>query len=116
MATEFSSTLYKLLGNQIKTRREELRINQIDLGLKAGIGRASISNIESGRQKPPLSVLYQICNALDIDIQVLLPTYSDVQREIQNSKKTDLEDYFNKYNLDTKTQEQIANLLKGIKK
>lgn len=49
----FNSILYQILGNRIKTRREELNMNQIELGEKANIGRTSISNIEQGRQKPP---------------------------------------------------------------
>lgn len=43
----FNSVLYKILGSRIKGRREYLKINQIDLGDKVGIGRTSITNIEN---------------------------------------------------------------------
>lgn len=113
---QFSSILYKLLGEKIKKRREELQLNQNDLSEKAGVGRASISNIESGRQKPPLSVIYSICNALDIDIHSVLPTYYDVEQEMNKGNQISLEQYYDKLKVDPKTQEKIASILKEFKK
>ena len=103
--------LYKLLGSRIKRRREELDMNQSLLGEKAEIGRASISNIEKGRQKPPLSLIYRICHELDIDVHSVLPTYKEIEVTIEaESSKSSLKLYFEKVNLDENLQKEIDSL------
>lgn len=108
----FNSTLYQILGNRIKTRREEIRLNQNELGEKAGVGRTSISNIEQGRQKPPLSVIYNICHALDIDIHSVLPSYNEIHNAMTPESKTGFDSYYDIYSVDEKTQRTIENLFK----
>ena len=112
----FNSVLYQILGARLKARREQLGINQVDLGDRAGIGRTSISNIEQGRQKPPLSVIYKICKVLDSDIQNILPTYTEIQDNISISKKDDIESVLNKLDVDKKTLREITNLINQTKK
>jgi len=107
----FNSVLYKILGNRIKNRREDLKINQTDLGEKVGIGRSSITNIENGRQKPPLSIIYKICRELDIDVHTILPTYGEVEEIINSDNdKSSLKPYYEKYGLDENLQREIDNL------
>lgn len=113
---KFNSTLYEILGSRIKSRREELRLNQNDLGEKAGVGRTSISNIEQGRQKPPLSVIYNICQSLDIDVHSVLPTYSEVLEAMNPESKSNFDPYYDIYNVDEKTQRTIESLFKTKKK
>lgn len=111
--SSFSSALYQLLGSRIKKRREELGINQEDLGKKVDIGRTSISNMEQGRQKPPLSLIYKICHVLDIDVHMVLPTHTEIQEMIKPSNENEnLKLYYDKYNLDEDTQREIDDLLK----
>ncbi len=43
------------------------------LGTAIGRTRASVSNIEAGRQHPPLHALYAIADALNVAITDLLP-------------------------------------------
>lgn len=111
----FSSVLYEILGKRIKSRREELNLNQSDLGDRADIGRASISNIEQGRQKPPLSVIYKICHELDVDVHTILPTYKEIEDTISQIDNSSLKKFYDHYNLDEKTKEQIDNLFKDKK-
>jgi len=109
--SNFNSMLYKLLGSRIKNRREELEINQSFLGEKAEIGRASISNIEKGRQKPPLSVIYRICHELDIDVHSVLPTYKEIEAAVETeSSQSSLKSYFEKVNLDENLQKVIDDI------
>lgn len=81
----FNSVLSKMIGQKIKAKREQIGFNQTELSLKVEIGRSSISNIEKGKQLPPISLLYQICYHLEIDIQSLLPIYSDILEELNKT-------------------------------
>ncbi|MFK7060263.1 helix-turn-helix transcriptional regulator [Flavobacterium oreochromis] len=111
--SNFNSMLYKLLGGRIKTRREELEMNQSLLGEKSKIGRASISNIEKGRQKPPLSVIYRICHELDIDVHSVLPTYKEIEAAVEaEGGHSSLKLYLEKANLDENLQKEIDSLFK----
>lgn len=110
----FNSILYQILGANIKSRREELNMNQNELGKKVDIGRASISNIEKGRQKPPLSVIYKICHELDVDVHSILPTYIEIENELNFEKESSFKKLFDHYDLDENTQKEIDDLFKDL--
>lgn len=110
----FNSILYQILGAKIKSRREELNMNQNELGQKVDIGRASISNIEKGRQKPPLSVIYKICHELDVDVHSILPTYIEIENELKNENDSSFKKLFDHYELDEQTQKEIDDLFKDL--
>lgn len=65
-----------LIGNLIKDRRIELKMSAQSLGLAVGLTRASISNIEMGRQVITIDRLFLFCEALRIDILDLLQPLS----------------------------------------
>lgn len=108
---KFNSVLYEIMGSRIKKRREELKINQSDLGDSVDIGRSSIANIEKGRQKPPLSVIYKICKALDIEVHFVLPTYIEIEELVKAEDDNSLKIYYEKYNLNENLQREIDSLL-----
>lgn len=54
-------------------------MTQSQLAENTGILRTSITNIESGKQKPPLSTLYKMCLVLNVEISDLLPSCSDTK-------------------------------------
>jgi len=70
--------LYSTLGRRMRMRRLELGMTQAQLAASADILRTSIANIEAGRQKAPLHVLYKVSAALDIDLLTVLPSVADV--------------------------------------
>lgn len=70
--------LYRILGGRIRQRRKELEWTQSALAEKAGISRASVVNIEKGRQHPPLHLLFDLAVHLGIEVIALIPT----QREL----------------------------------
>lgn len=72
--------LYQKLGSVIRERRLALGMTQEELATASGVRRTSVTNIESGRQKPPLHVLYDICIALSIEVASVLPSNITVQR------------------------------------
>ena len=70
--------LYQLLGERIRGRRDELRFSQETLAQALGLVRTSITNIESGTQRPPVHLLYAIAEALHIEVQTLFPSGREV--------------------------------------
>lgn len=66
--------IYELLGRQIAARRRQLKMTQSALATKVGMSRASIANIEGGRQSVLLHHLYRFAEALTMsDASELLP-------------------------------------------
>lgn len=61
------ATLYQDLGRAVAQRRAELKLTQEAVAKRAGISRASLANIEVGRQKVLVHQLYRIANALSLD-------------------------------------------------
>ncbi len=72
--------LYRLIGARLRQRRVALGMTQTELAQVSGVLRTSITNIEAGRQKAPLHVMYSICSALNIEAAAVLPRNADVLR------------------------------------
>ncbi len=73
-------SLYRQIGERLRARREQLDMRQSALADAIGVRRTSVSNIESGRQKAPLHLIYRICAVLGIDIATILPTAEELAR------------------------------------
>lgn len=119
--SNFKDSLYKVIGEKIKSRRQELSISQLklseDLNLFSDdlqLSRSSISNIEVGRHQIPLYVLYSICQLLKIDIKDLLPSHSEVAL-FADSEVSNHTDYLKNKNLNKKTIQSIDEAIKKIK-
>lgn len=70
-----SDPIYKAFGSAISTRRKALGLTQADLASKVKISRASIANIESGRQNILLHHVYALAAALGFTkVAELLPS------------------------------------------
>lgn len=67
------SEIYSRVGKLVRQHRKRLEMNQETLGELIGLSRASIANIETGRQRIPLHHLYRLAGALKVDPQTLLP-------------------------------------------
>jgi transcriptional regulator with XRE-family HTH domain len=70
-----TEALYQFVGRNIRRARElsAKRLSQEKLASKLGISRASIVNIEAGRQHAPLHVLWRVAEILDTDFALLVP-------------------------------------------
>jgi transcriptional regulator with XRE-family HTH domain len=66
---------YKEIGRKIQARRGELRISQETLGLslEPQVTRASIANIEAGKQRILAHTLVQLADVLGTDLSRLIP-------------------------------------------
>jgi transcriptional regulator with XRE-family HTH domain len=72
--------LYHGIGERLKQRRLELQMTQAQVAEAAGVLRTTVANLETGRQRAPLIVLYQLCSALGLETTAVLPRNSDVVR------------------------------------
>jgi len=62
-------SLYKTLGRIIKTIRIESNMSKVDLASVIKYRSSdSLARIESGKQRVPLHVLFNVCDALDVDV------------------------------------------------
>lgn len=70
-----AATIYKQTGEAIARlrRTRKPKLTQQQLAIAAGISRASIANIEQGRHRIQLHVLYDLAEALEVTPQDLLP-------------------------------------------
>jgi transcriptional regulator with XRE-family HTH domain len=75
-----ASELYKRLGAQLRERRQLQGMSQIQLAKAVGLLRTSITNIEAGRQRLPIHVLYQLCQVLKIEVTALLPPSAEIEQ------------------------------------
>ena len=76
-----SRRLYVLLGKTIRQLRENHQphpLSQAQLAGLLGIERTSITNIESGSQRPPLHLIYMLCQVFSKDPAELLPSLDDL--------------------------------------
>lgn len=60
------------IGNFIKQCRKEKKLTQEDLAQKLGTTSKSVSRWENGNTMPDYSILKQLCDELDININELL--------------------------------------------
>ena len=117
---DFKDSLYKVIGEKIKSRRQELGISQLrlskDLELSSEsfhLSRSSISNIEVGRHQVPLHVLYSICQLLKFDVKELIPSHKEVT-QFADSEVSNYKDYLDKNNLNKKEIQSIDEAIKNI--
>ena len=72
--------LYQAVGSRVREGRKRLTpsLSQDKLARLLGISRASVVNIEAGRQHAPLHLLWQIAEVLKVDIINLIPQHDEL--------------------------------------
>lgn len=60
----------KILGEQIRARRQDLNMTQTELSEATGIDRANISKIEGGRYNVSVDIIGRIAEALRCEIRL----------------------------------------------
>lgn len=95
--------LYQLIGEKIRTARRRVRpeLSQAGLAKKLNRSRASVVNIELGKQRAPVHVLWQIAEALKTELALLLPKADEFSERSEPIK------------LDAKTIAQIESAAQG---
>jgi transcriptional regulator with XRE-family HTH domain len=68
MTEKDQEILYKSIGNQIKDLRKRMRLSQEELAEQLGLSRASVVNIEKGRQHPSVHMLVDIAKIFKVPV------------------------------------------------
>jgi transcriptional regulator with XRE-family HTH domain len=104
--------IYKNLGRRIRAlRKESLRLTQEQLAKRVGISRASLANIEAGRQQVLVHHLFALASALDLDspVQLLLPSSDQARPEAAASDLPLAGE-----GLTEKQRREVLNLMGGV--
>lgn len=67
------SRVYRMFGDRVRELREERSVTQEELAKRVQLSRASITNIERGRQRVLLHQMVNIAAALDAKPSELMP-------------------------------------------
>lgn len=79
MEEEKKTRLYVIIGEKVKKYRG--KHSQEKLAEMVNLSRASIANIEKGRQRPSIDILWSIATVLEIDPHLLQPTVEEMKIE-----------------------------------
>lgn len=92
---------YRVIGDHIREARGRKRMSQTALAEKLSLSRVSIVNIEKGRQRAPVHVLWQIAELLSTELANIIP------------RRTEFVDGAGVVHLDSDTVAQIEAAAKG---
>jgi transcriptional regulator with XRE-family HTH domain len=83
-----TEAVYLLLGKRLAQLRTDRDLSQETLAEWTGLTRASIANIEKGRQRVFIHQLYRFAQALRVDLLGLLPSPDEVMdAEVPEAEK-----------------------------
>lgn len=83
---------YKVLGQRVQRLRNKQGMTQEKLGglLDPTVTRASIANIESGKQRVMAHTLVQLADALQTGLSDLIPVLEDKQHLVAGNVESEL--------------------------
>lgn len=92
MGSKNIEPFYAVLGANIQDARQKRGMTQAELGhlLEPPATRASVANVENGKQRVLAHTLAQVARSLEVDISELLPTTGRPQRSL-NPKEVERE-------------------------
>jgi transcriptional regulator with XRE-family HTH domain len=97
MTEQVLKSLYINIGLKIKEARLNRGLNQEAFAQMLKLTRASVVNIEKGRQRVSIHLLYEICKITDVDILEILPILQKGnelspkwKKKIENSAEGDI--------------------------
>lgn len=83
MLTPAVQRIYQDVGKRAAARRKELGMIQDDVAAALGLSRASVANLEVGRQRFLLHQVFELADVLDMDVASLIGlTETKVRRDV----------------------------------
>jgi transcriptional regulator with XRE-family HTH domain len=64
--------LSRVIGENVRRRRTELRLTQVELAGRLGITQGAISDVENGRRSPLMGTLARMSEILEVPPSYLL--------------------------------------------
>lgn len=88
------NSLYQTIGGRIKLLRKNQRLNQEQFGVLVGLSRASIVNIEKGKQHPTVHFLFDVAQKFGVGIEELFPnTLNELDKKARSLEEPDRKAY-----------------------
>lgn len=117
MYVTMEAELYKSVGEKIKSKRVSAALKQSDVASKVGVSRASVVNIEQGRQHPSLFLLWKIATCLNIELTELLPTRCELQSGSKKDVFDDVGSILDGINLKVKSEtfNELSEFMNNVK-
>ena len=80
METGDHEVLYRAVGERIRQARvsQPEKLSQAALAERLGVSRASVVNIEAGRQHAPLHLLWKVAQHLQVELSSLIPSRDEL--------------------------------------
>jgi transcriptional regulator with XRE-family HTH domain len=72
--------LYTCIGAKVRRARNRRAYTQLELARAVGLSKYSITNVEAGRQRPPVHMALLIAVALDVPVDELLPSGPELEK------------------------------------
>ena len=66
--------LYRECGQLLASKRKQVKLTQGELAERLDMSRASVANIEAGKQRMQLHLLFRISRLLDVSPYELIPS------------------------------------------
>lgn len=70
---------YELLGENVRTVRNERQYTQEELAARVDISRTSITNLENGDQRLPVHNIVRLAGVLGVPLERLVPRWESAQ-------------------------------------
>jgi transcriptional regulator with XRE-family HTH domain len=86
-------SIYHIFGRRLRELREEKGVPQQELAELSGLTRASIANVESGRQRVLLHQVLRFAQALRVDLNTLVPQASVLEEAEVSGASASMHDY-----------------------
>jgi transcriptional regulator with XRE-family HTH domain len=64
--------LSRIIGENVRRRRTELRLTQVDLSRRLGITQGAISDLENGKRSPLMGTVAKVAEILEVPPSYLL--------------------------------------------
>lgn len=78
---QLDDLLYQAIGEKIRVARNDMKLSQAELADRLQISRASVVNIEAGRQRPPLHLVWRIAEHLNTELVFLIPRSNELKNQ-----------------------------------
>lgn len=86
MEDSIKNIIYQTVGQRIKTFRGRMGLSQQEIADKTNLTRVSVVNIEAGKQRATLHLLYELSSIFNCDICDLLPKSAELDSPDLDSK------------------------------
>lgn len=106
---------YKEIGSSIRKARKDSKITQELFSQQLGLSRASIINIENGKQRPPIHILYEISFITGVDIDFFIPQNLFSSKAEKGSQEKDWKKIVGDKTTDKSTRSIVLEFISSIK-